>query len=197
MASLKFLSESHVRVRLHEKFLTAPQKVWDALAAYISRRRRSDWSVVADFASAIDTSAEKPAERKITLRQKGEVYDLAKIAKDVNRRFFNGRVKYRIGWGRERSVRSRRGRGISIRYGSWSRSSGIIRIHPLLDDRRVPQKFVEYIVFHEMLHAVVPSDHSDNGRRYDHPENFRAFERAYPEFDEMRRLAKELLHVLC
>jgi hypothetical protein len=196
MATLQFKSQAHVRVRLHEQFLTAPQEVWDALARYIRTRRRKDWDLVAAFASNIDTSSEKHEEKRITLKQKGQVYDLAKIAKKINRRFFNGRVKYRIGWGRERSERRRGRKGVSIRYGSWSRTSGIIRIHPLLDDERVPQKFVEYIVFHEMLHAVVPSDRSD-GRRYDHPENFRAFERAYPDFHEMRRLSKELLNLLC
>ncbi len=70
-----------------------------------------------------------------------------------------------------------------------------IRIHPLLDDSRVPRTFVEYIVFHEMLHAVVPSDRS-SGRRYDHPEAFRVLERSFPNLPEMKVLASELLRML-
>ena len=196
MATVQFISTGHVRLRLHEKFLVAPRDVWDALALYIRKHQRKEWDIVGDYARSIDTSSEKHEVLEHNLRQKGELYDLGKIAKDVNRRYFNGRIKYRIGWGNDRPQRRRGRKGRSIRYGSWSRSTEIIRIHPLLDDKRVPREFVEYIVFHEMLHAVVPSVNSD-GRRYDHPHNFKKFEKTFPNIMEMRRLAKELLHVLC
>jgi len=197
MVSLRFISSSHVRLRLHEHFLSAPEEVWGALADYIRTQRSCSWKIVSEFAGSIDVSSEETEARKLGLRSGGRVYDLDKIARGVNREFFNGRVKYRIGWGRERPESRGRGRrGKSIRYGSWSRVGGIIRIHPLLDDERVPLKFVEYIVFHEMLHAIVPSEHRGD-RRCDHSATFRAFERRFPECDEMLHLAEELLDILC
>ena len=197
MASLVFVSEGHARVRLHAQFLTAPQDVWKALAEYIWKRRRRDWEVVSQFARTIDTSSESKPSPTSPLRNIGDVYDLDEIGKRVNRQYFNGRVKYRIGWGRSRPDKPRRRsqQGRSIRYGSWSRTTRTIRIHPLLDDARVPLRFVEYIVFHEMLHAVVPSGHK-NGQRRDHPKAFRVLEQAYPNLDEMNRLSLELLTVL-
>ena len=196
MASPEFVREGHARVRLHEQFLRAPMEVWESLARYLRTRRRSAWQLVAAHAQTIDTSSEARPIRRRKLRQKGSVHDLREIARGVNQGFFNGCIKYSIGWGRDRQDTRKKGRRRrSIRYGSWSRSSRTISIHPRLDDLRVPRCFVEYIVFHEMLHAVVPSDRT-NGRRYDHPEAFRVLERAFPELDAMKQLAGELLREL-
>jgi predicted metal-dependent hydrolase len=60
----------------------------------------------------------------------------------------------------------------------------------------VPRRFVEYVVFHEMLHAVVPGEFCAGKRLY-HTSNFRAFEKAFPDLDDMYQLAEKLLHVLC
>ncbi len=197
MASLSFVNEGYVRLRLHEQFLSASRDVWEALARYCRTRRKKEWDVVAAYARSIDTSSEISAVRARRLNQKGEVYDLAEIARSINKQFFNGCIKYHIGWGRGRNERPtrRRRRGRSIRYGSWSRTTRTIRVHPLLDDERVPRRFVEYIVFHEMLHAVVPSDHS-NGKRLDHPAAFQVLERAFPGLEEMQTLSRELLQTL-
>lgn len=196
MATIQFVANAHVRVRLHEHFLVAPTEIWDALALYIRTRSKRAWDVVGEYARGIDTSSEKHEKKQIKLKQKGRLYDLGKIAKEINQRFFNGQVKYRIGWGNARPISNRTNKSRSIRYGSWSRTTGTIRIHPLLDDERVPLKFIEYIVFHEMLHAVVPSVHTE-GRRYDHPENFRKLEKTFPDIAQMRLLARKLLHELC
>jgi len=198
MASLRFVTEGHVRVRLHAQFLTAPQEVWDALARYLRKRHRRDWHVVAAHARTIDTSSELHRERVEARKPKGAVHDLLEIGSVVNQRFFSGRVRYHIGWGRARPERTkglRMRRGRSIRYGSWSQTTRTIRVHPLLDDLRVPRGFVEYIVFHEMLHAIVPSERS-SGKRYDHPETFRVLERAFPQLPRMKAMAGELLRVL-
>jgi hypothetical protein len=56
-----------------------------------------------------------------------------------------------------------------------------IRIHPSLDRPDVPLFFVEYIVFHEMLHQLFPSSRS-GGRAVHHPRAFRDRERAYPQY---------------
>ncbi len=196
MASLAFVCEGHARVRLHEQFLMAPRQVWEALGRYLRTRRRSAWKIVATHAQTIDTSSESRPIRRRTLRQKGDVHDLREIARSVNQQFFNGSIKYSIGWGQDRRRTDKKGRrGRSIRYGSWSQATRTISLHPRLDDSRVPRCFVEYIVFHEMLHAVVPSNRS-NGRRYDHPEAFKVLERTFPDLSAMKRMARELLRVL-
>ena len=85
------------------------------------------------------------------LKTRGEVYDLKVLFDAVNTEFFSGQVRCRIGWGRDRTPGRRSRRSKSIRYGSWSPSTQTIRIHPRLDDARVPAEFMRYIVFHEMM----------------------------------------------
>jgi hypothetical protein len=59
----------------------------------------------------------------------------------------------------------------------------------------VPEEFVRYIIFHEMLHAVVPSVRR-NGQRRDHHATFRVLERRFPGLARMKKLSAELLDML-
>jgi len=197
MCSVATGPDGRVRLRLHEAFLAAPDPVLDALHSYIRTGRRHYWAVVADFARTIPADREADDTGARIPPRVSRVHDLQAIAREVNRAYFNGRIKYRIEWGRERPARRRRirQRSRSIRFGTWIPGLRVVRIHPLLDDARVPEAFVAYIVFHELLHAVVPP-RVINGRRYDHPPEFRRLERGFAGFDDMRRLSGELLDLL-
>ncbi len=82
-----------------------------------------------------------------------------------------------ITWGR-------RGRGTkSIRFGSYDFDRKLIRIHPALDREFVPRHFVQFIVYHEILHAIFPPKQG-NGRRQVHPPEFRAMERRFPKYEQ-------------
>ncbi|MDA0577948.1 MAG: hypothetical protein O3B24_07610 [Verrucomicrobia bacterium] len=196
LASVRFVSRGRAVLRLQEMFLSAPDDVIQALRRYLQTRKRTDWSVVSAFARARHVERGK-AQRIPPLESCGRVWDLATIAKEVNDTFFNGRVKCRVGWGRSRPRRRRLrwGGGRSIRYGSWDATTRTVRVHPLLDDVRVPAAFVRYIVFHEMLHAVVPGERRGT-RLLHHPRAFRVLEKQFPELDKMNRLARRLLSAL-
>lgn len=195
MISVVFRREGHARIRLHEQFLVAPVPVREALALYLRTRHRRAWGVVADYARRIRVPADESRRPVRRLQTSGQVHDLREIADEVNARFFNGSVKCHIGWGARRPRSRRRTRSCSIRYGSWSHATRTARIHPLLDDTRVPRAFVAYILFHEMLHAVVPTE-ARPGRRIDHSVTFRKLEAQYPDIEGMRRLSRSLLHLL-
>ena len=194
MISVAFVSSGAATVRLHEAFLSAPSAVHAALADYLRRPTRAAWRIVTAFARMI-APASRPAKALPRARSAGRVWDLKAILDDVNRAFFGNGVACRIGWGRGRPVRRGRRRSRSIRYGSWDAVTRTIRIHPLLDDTRVPRDFVRYIVFHEALHAVV-APVRQGGRRLDHPPQFKALERSFPELPRMRRLSRDLLRTL-
>jgi len=194
MLSVAFRPYDAVDVRLHEGYLRAPHGILRALRTYLRTRRKAAWREVAAYGRGIGATA-AAARKPPRLRTKGRVFDLDALRKEVNRELFLKRIPCNIGWGRARSTRKRRRSSRSIRFGSWSRATRTIRIHPILDDPRVPAEFVKYIVFHEMLHAVVPEIRR-NGRRYDHSPEFKALERSYPDIDRMHRLSRELLVVL-
>ena len=179
-------------IRMHRGFLDAPQEVLDAIRLYVRTHRKTAWRTVSDYAHSI--AVRQPARTgKTTLPMRGKVFDLRKVLDEVNDEFFNGRAKCQICWGRK-SAR-KRGRRRSLRFGAWIRSTKTIRINPLLDDERVSHEFLRYIVFHEMLHSIVPTD-IRGGRRYDHNSQFRTLERAFPGLDKMERLAGKLVGIL-
>ncbi len=193
LISVEFPSDGPTKVRAHEVFLKASTEVLTSLRTYIRTRRKDAWKPVADYVHEARTA--HPSSGSEALSTKGEVYDLQSIFDGVNHEFFNGSVSCRISWGRGRPPGRKGRRSKSIRYGSWDATTQTIRIHPILDDKRVNAEFLRYIVFHEMLHTIVPET-KINGRRFDHSPQFRALERTFPNIDEMQDIAKHLLDVL-
>ena len=190
MISVVFRPEE-ILIRMNEAFLTAPDSVLQALGGYLRSRSKAHWRLVGHYIrTLVPEGGREPAG---DLRTAGRFYDLAVIRDRVNHRHFNGRLKCQITWGRA-GRRRRRARSRTIRFGSYAKAQDLIRIHPLLDDPRVPLEFVEYIVFHEMLHAVVPVDAA--GARPHHHTTYRSLERRYPGYAHMRRLSAELVRRL-
>ncbi len=108
-----------------------------------------------------------------------------------NQDYFQGGIRAKIGWGKMPLRRRRR----SIRLGVYDHQTREIRIHPALDRSQVPAFFVQFIVFHEMLHQLFPSLHRQ-GRRVHHPQAFRDREKAFPWYAHALRWEKRNLRVL-
>lgn len=110
---------------------------------------------------------------------RGRVFNLRTIFRNMNARYFSNRFpRYRIVWGRKLRGRPKN----EIVFGTIQEEDRIIRIHPLLDRRFVPTWFVEYVVYHEMCHAVVRDRYDSAGRRIVHHEKFFARERRFHWF---------------
>lgn len=191
MLSVRVGPEGVIRLRLDRGFGQAPEPVVQALGRFLKDRRQADWRVVAHFAGNLTPASRAPAPRQLLTR--GRVHDLAAIRDRVNHEFFEGRLRCRIGWG-TRGRRRRRAWSRTIRYGSYIKAQDLVRINPILDDARVPLDFVTYIVFHEMLHAVVPSE--TGLRRRHHHAAYRHLERRFPDYERMQQLSSELVDVL-
>ncbi len=198
LLSVRFATPDGVRLRVCQEWLTAPDAAVEALGLYLRTRAPGAWRQVLAHTHALSPVAvARPRGASPAGEPRGRVWDLVALRDTVNRDFFQGRVTCAIRWGRRPSPppRGRRPRvRRSIRFGSWDAASRTIRIHPWLDDPRVPSAFMHYLVFHEMLHAVVPVNFRD-GRRQVHSSAFRALERAYPDLPRMRRLGRELLRL--
>ena len=69
--------------------------------------------------------------------------------------YFDGLVDARICWGSEGRARGRK--RSTIKLGSYSAQEQLIRIHPRLDQPFVPRYFISFVIFHEMLHHVMPA----------------------------------------
>jgi hypothetical protein len=115
-------------------------------------------------------------QRQFDFSTEGRHYDLLDIFNRLNARYFRNRLRrYRIMWGRRRKRRPQS----YIVFGSIQEQDRVIRIHPLLDREFVPRWYIEYVVYHEMLHAFVPDKRDRAGRRVIHHEGFLERERKF------------------
>ena len=170
-----------VRVRLHHMFLGANQRVVHAIAAWIKRPKSREAAAALDaFIRENRPMMRARQKRAAALEPEGKHFDLRVLFQEVNTAYFNGTITAGITWGRFGNGNSRRQR--TIRFGSYSVEDDLVRIHPLLDQAFVPEYFVRYIVFHEMLHAFLGIEESETGRRRIHTRDFQRREREYGEY---------------
>lgn len=165
-------------LRLHRMFLEADDRTIRALSRYLVRSDRRASARLDEFIEANSHRIRKTGRRRTSLRTQGEHHDLEQIFVELNRRWFDDVVDVHVTWSR-RSPRKRRR---SIRLGTYVGEDRLIRIHPVLDALWVPRYFVRYVLFHEMLHAVIPAP-TRNGRQRFHSREFRERERAYPDYE--------------
>ncbi|GIX48347.1 MAG: hypothetical protein KatS3mg131_2558 [Candidatus Tectimicrobiota bacterium] len=179
MVRVRVLAGGGYRVRLHGCFRQAPMPVWQALVAYIRHGDRTARAILRRFLQGEGALAGPEPAGSCPARgaARGRYFDLEEILRTLNRRYFGNRVQARIVWGRRPPRRQR----VSIRLGSYCARTRLIRIHPALDQAFVPRYVVESVVFHEMLHQLVPCRRV-RGRRCLHPPRFRQWERQFPAY---------------
>lgn len=167
------------RLSLHRMFLDAPDDIVRALAHWVKHPRGRKYAATLNgfIRERRDLIAPR-VPRAVPLRVEGAVFNLQTIYDAVNRDHFDGAITAPITWGKMPTTRRRR----SIRFGSYSPAEHLIRMHPLLDQTFVPEYFVRYIIFHEMLHAAMGIEELPSGRRAIHPPAFKKREQAYPEY---------------
>lgn len=162
-------------VRLHTMFTEAPPEVWHALVAYVRRTGpQAARAIRAYIRQQQSRLTPPPAARPPVLQPCGEYFDLDSIYQDLNQRYFVDRVQAEITWSRRPLQRQR----TSMRFGSYHERDRLIRVHRLLDQAFVPRYVVENVVFHEMLHQLIPRQYQ-NGRWSIHPPEFRQQERRF------------------
>lgn len=171
-------------VRLHHMFAEAGPTVTRALARYVAYNDRDASRLLGEYIDANQHRVRERARRSVTpkLVTRGEVHDLASIFDELNQHYFAGTIKARITWGQKSGKPQRRN---SIKMGSYSVEDQLIRIHRSLDRAFVPRFFVEWVVYHEMLHQVHDIK-VVNGRRQFHSREFLRDEARFERYAEAR-----------
>jgi hypothetical protein len=175
-----------LRARVHMMFLDADPSVQDALARYVVLSDRKASHVIGRF---IDRNGHRiRAARPVLtpLVTKGQHHDLLSLFHDVNAKYFGGAVEALVTWARASS--SRRPRA-TIKLGSYSAVEKLVRVHPKLDRAWVPRYFVEFIIYHEILHHVIPASRGA-GRVLLHPAEFREREKQFLHYERAVRWEK-------
>ena len=163
-------------IRLHRMFLCAGSDVLNEIANYIKRTRKNT-PLIRKFINKHIHSLKKSPPRKVTIRTKGRHHDLKEIYHSINREYFGGKISASITWGAKSSKQSAARRTL----GSYSYHSNMIRINPQLDSIKVPRYYMEFLVYHEMLHAEIGIK-KVNGRRIVHSGEFKKREKEFRQY---------------
>ena len=163
-------------IRVHHMFVGADDRTVDAIADLATGEAEARDYLKQYVAENRDEIRMQP--RASELRTSGEYFELTRVLNSARGLLESHDLDdIQITWGR-------RSRGTkSIRLGSFDFERRLVRVHPALDRDWVPTFFVEYIVYHELVHAVCPPEMGE-GRRNIHTEEFRRLEKRFPKYRE-------------
>ena len=165
-----------ISVRLHRIFLKADNEVLDEVVRFI-KKKRGKTPVIKEFIRQNQSFLKEGKPRTITINPNGKLYNLTDIFNSLNSEYFNNILSVLITWGK----RSPRYAVKKRTLGNYQKKTNTIRINPILDSRKVPRYVIEFIVYHEMLHAVIDTV-LKNGRRRIHSKEFKNHERKYRNY---------------
>ena len=168
------------KVSLHRMFLNAPQNVMQALASYIKQEHKAVSPEIKAFIEAnrmqLDYSYLVDPKR---LQQQGEVYHLKAIYEKINDYYFKNRLQLSITWFGSHRVKRRSHCSLGLYYDALK----LIKIHRLLDDAKIPEYVVEFVVYHEMLHAICPAYIDGRGMHRVHGAEFKRQEEQFIDYE--------------
>jgi hypothetical protein len=183
-----------VYVRLSDLIKDCPPEVMRSLAFVlvarllgkkvpaVHERVYRDYTLTPDVMRSSDI-ARRHRGRKMISSAQGSAYDLEKMFSKLNRRYFDSSLeKPTLTWS-QRKTRSI--------LGHHDRVYETITISKSLDSAQVPDWFVEFILYHEMLH-IKHAARMINGRRYYHTSAFRQDERRFARYEEAQRWLEQV-----
>ncbi|HEX8458333.1 MAG TPA: SprT-like domain-containing protein [Pyrinomonadaceae bacterium] len=176
-----------IHVRISDIFRDAPPNVQRALAfilvakllrrpaPQVHERIYRDYVISPQVQRASDLARRTRGRRQKVSTSRGNYHNLDRLFARLNRRYFDDEMeKPTLAWSQRRTRRL---------LGHHDPSDNTIVISKTLDAPEVPEWFVEYVLYHEMLHIKHPA-RVVKGRRLSHTKAFLADEERYHHFDE-------------
>ncbi len=170
--------DSSIAVRMHWMFLNAGEEIIREMIDFI-KTGNNRVPLMRKFINNNKGCLKKSEQNTRHLRTytQGRFHNLEEIFDGLNNEYFMGKVTASVSWGNSRARRAVKRRTL----GSYCGQTDTIRINTVLDRRNVPQYFVMYIVYHEMLHSIM-KDKRKNRRRLVHSPEFRKRERLFKDY---------------
>ncbi|MFZ0565115.1 MAG: SprT-like domain-containing protein [Chlamydiales bacterium] len=184
MLNLLERKRNYARLSLHRMFLKAPDPVVSAIAHYVRGRAKNQHLQNTILRRYIQENlphyAYTQRAKKETLAQAGCIYNLKTLFDELNHHYFNDELDLQITWYGKKGRRNRS----QLVFGQYQESLKLIKINRILDDPFFPDYFISFIVYHEMLHAVVPGFVDERGWYRTHGAAFKARERHFKQYNE-------------
>lgn len=191
-ASLKStikIDKGVTRIKISDILEDAPTEVFEALIYILicranRRQPRSDLQQLYDDYLLRPEIEEKHAHTRATRSRKqllgtqGRVFNLDEIFNRVNKTYFGGNLtKPRLSWSARKSKRL---------LGYHDGHLNLVVISRWLDRKAVPPYVIDFIMYHELLHTIIPTP-VRNGRRQIHSTEFKKREREFEQYEKASR----------
>lgn len=189
---------SEKRVSIHSIFLAASDEVIKGVAEFIKKPNKENRRIIRRYIAENSGKIDRISKRKknTEIKTEGKFYNLQPLFEGINIKYFNGTLNHlKITWAQQKS--HTRKRISSLNFGSFSYVENLIRIHPVLDSSFVPKYFIEYIIYHEMLHSIISPTVSGSGYMCYHNKIFREKEKEFKNYTKAESWQKNnLKHLL-
>jgi predicted metal-dependent hydrolase len=183
-----------ISLRISQYLSNAPINIMENLAIILLAKVykiKPDKSIKDSYRNYTESISNILPERRRRIPKdyfsQGKYYNLKNIFDILNLKYFSNKlsVKY-LGWSKYKSY---------TRLGYYDKEKELLVISNIFDSKKVPDCVIEYLVYHEMLHILIPTT-TENGRRKIHPPNFRQLERNFPEYSKIQNWIKKKRFVL-
>jgi predicted metal-dependent hydrolase len=184
----------HIRIKVSQYFRNAPVAVLEILALLlfaklyrfnIDPELRKQYTAYANL-----LQKQLPSAKSRTLSHyspRGAFYNLAPLFNRVNKQYFNGKLHVKhLGWSKQRSYR---------RLGFYDHKRDLLVISQIFDHAKVPEAVILYLLYHEMLHVLIPTVENKQRRKI-HTTKFRQMEHDFPDYQRINQWIKKNLHKL-
>jgi predicted metal-dependent hydrolase len=177
-----------INVKISNHFINAPVSVIEITALLLLARvyRFKVNSYVRRtynrYVERLQQQLPERKKRKIgNYNPQGSCYDLRIIFNQLNQNYFNNSLQIKnIGWSKKISYR---------RLGFYNEERDLLVISKIFDSEKVPEEVITYLVYHEMLHILLPMK-KRNGRRIIHAKRFKELEKQYPAYNRINKWIK-------
>lgn len=168
----------YIRLSIHKLFLHAPEPILTALSHYLHGRKQGREDLQSYIAKLLPSYEKRPTP--IQLIHQGAYYNLKERYDAINGEYFDHCLDLSITWfGHEVYKACRR-----ATLGKYLPAKRLIKIHRRLDSPFFPDYFLDFVVYHEMLHSVVDGYSDKAGRFCTHGAAFKLKEKAFRHYSQ-------------
>ena len=183
-----------LNIVFHEGFIGAPPKVIDALINIFlniqteaQKKQVQAYIKTSSFQELARSLNGGSAEVRAAPTREDNYYNLDEVFARVNQAYFNNHIKVpHLIWSKRLTRR---------KYGHYQPNEDILLISRTLDAPSIPTYFIDFIMYHELLHKALGAK-VVNGKRYSHTPEFRQAEKQYKEYPQAQEYMKQLTQKL-
>jgi len=171
-----------------ESFILAPDQVLMALLGIGLNPSSAPYrQILREYASSNQSQTIRESLEYLSIPpgsfSVGKNYDLAESYLRVNQKYFSGKLeKPHLVWNNRLTRR---------KFGHYQEDINTVMVSISLDDPRVPEYVIDYVMYHELLHFQLGAN-LINDRRYTHTPEFKRKEQEFPGIKEAQKFLNKL-----